>query len=52
MHFSVTDINYLQSNNIKGYLIGTTNKFIKGLNSLNPEIIIDVDIGELNILKE
>ncbi|CAD8146305.1 unnamed protein product [Paramecium pentaurelia] len=52
MHFSVTDINMLQSSNLKGYLIGTTSKFIKGLNQLNPEIIIDIDTGELNILKE
>lgn len=43
MHFSVNDLPHLDDKNIKGYLIGTTNKFIKTMGKLDPDIIIDID---------
>ena len=40
MHFSVNDLNDIQK---RGYLIGTTNKFLKSMGKLDPDILIDID---------
>jgi hypothetical protein len=52
MHFSVTDLTILENKNIKGYLLGTTNKFLKSLPKLNADIIIDIDAGQIQIMNE
>lgn len=36
----------------KSYLIGTTNKFIKSLNKLEADVIIDIDTEQIVIEKE
>ncbi|KAM3137147.1 hypothetical protein pb186bvf_010693 [Paramecium bursaria] len=49
MHFSVNDLNDIQK---RGYLIGTTNKFLKSMGKLDPDILIDIDAEQIQILKE
>jgi hypothetical protein len=54
LYFTVNDLPEIldRKPRPRGYLIGTTNKFIKTLNKLEPDIIIDIDTDQLIIEKE
>lgn len=54
MYFTVNDLPEIidQKPIPKGYLIGTTNKFIKSHNKLQPDIVIDIDTETLIINNE
>jgi hypothetical protein len=54
LYFTVTDIpDILEKKPCpKSYLIGTTNKFIKTLNKLTPDVIVDIDNEDIHIESE
>ena len=54
MYFTVNDLpEILDAKPMpRGYLIGTTNKFVKSLNKLQPDLVVDIDADLLVIEKE